>query len=249
MASRRSIQQFESGLDELVSYRDRSQPQRGPHGLDEAAKRKWANCDLYEVWQLVALHNGVDPDSLGTSPEAAIRALRHSEIGDALQRLIGGPVKDRPIDCLKRNLRDALRAIRDGELKPLIASEYPGPDTLVEVHSFSEWARQVALAKAGPWISRDGDVSSPDEWRAAFPRRTPMLEHLHAVAWHFAGRYWEGTRTSVPNHQEVTTYGVEKLHLSSTLAEAFAQILRPAGLARGRMPLSGDRKSYGRKAT
>ena len=36
MANRRSIQQFESGLDELVSYRDRSQPHHGPHGLDEA---------------------------------------------------------------------------------------------------------------------------------------------------------------------------------------------------------------------
>ncbi len=89
MANRRLIQQFESGLDELVSSRDRSQPHHGPHRLDEAAKRKWANCDLYEVWRLVALHSGADPDSLGTSPEAAICALRHSEIGDALQRLIG----------------------------------------------------------------------------------------------------------------------------------------------------------------
>jgi hypothetical protein len=63
MANRRSIQQFESGLDELISYRGRSQPHRGPHGLDEAAKRKWANCELYSVWQLVAFHSGVDPDS------------------------------------------------------------------------------------------------------------------------------------------------------------------------------------------
>lgn len=211
--------------------------------LDEAAKRKWANCDLYEVWQLVALHSGVDPDSLGTSPEGAIRALLHSEIGDALQWLVGGPAKDRPIDCLKRNLRVALRALRDGTLKPLIATEQLGPDTLVDLHSFSGWSREMTLAKAGPWISRDGDASSPNEWRAAFPRRTPMLEHLHAVASRFAVRYLEGTRTSVPSHHEVMKYAVEKLHLSSSLAEAFAQILRPPGLTRGRMPQSGARKS------
>jgi hypothetical protein len=196
----------------------------------------------HEVWQLVALHSGVDPDSLGTSPEVAIRALRHSEIGDALQRLIGGPAKDRPIDCLKRNLRDALRALRDGTLKPMIASRYLGADTLVDVHSFSEWARQVLLAKAGPWISRNGDVSSPDEWCAAFPRRTPMLEQLLAVALHFADRYWEGTRASVPTVTEVIEYAAAEFKMKSGMAEMFAQILRPAGLKKGRLPQSAVRE-------
>jgi hypothetical protein len=249
MANRRSIQQSESGLDELVSYRARSQPRHGPHGLDEAAKRKWANCDLYEVWQLVALHSGVDPDSLGTSPEVAIRALRYSEFGDALQRLIGDRPKDQPIDRLKRNLRDALRALREGKLKPLVASEHLGPDTLVDVHAFSEWARQVALPKAGPWISRNGDVSFPDEWRAAFPRRTPMLEQLLAVASHFAQGYWEGTRASVPTVPEVIDYAVAEFEMNAGVAETFAQILRPAGLKKGRLPHSAARKKQGRNAT
>lgn len=226
MANRRSNLAGKSGLDVLIAFRQQRLVRLEPFAPDEAAWQKWAAVDHLELWQLVALHSSVDPDSLGSSPEDAIRAMRHSKLRDAIQMLMRRPVVDHPIDRLRRNLERALAALRDGGLKPAISGAQPGARTWVLLDEFRAWAMRAGLGVSGVW--------APRRPVAAFPYWTSILAVTVKVAADLANRFFDGDVSRAPSNPETVRYIVDRYKVSVNTAKAIARIVRPDHLPRGR---------------
>jgi len=226
MASRRSNPAGKSGLDVLTAFRRELLVRLEPRAPDEAAWQKWAASDPLELWQLVALHSSVDPDSLGSSPELAIRALRYSSLRNAIQMLLRRSVDERPINRLQRNFERALAALRDGDLRPEISGAQLGARTWVPLHEFRAWAMRAGLDVAGAW--------APRHQISGFPYWTSGLAVTLKVARDLAGRYLDGDVSRAPSNSETVRHAVACYQVSEKPARAIARIVRPDHLPRGR---------------
>jgi hypothetical protein len=226
MAIRGSNSVGKSGLDILMAFRQDRPVRLEPRAPDEQAWRKWAASDPLELWQLVALHSSVDPDSLGSSPELAIRAMRYSKLRDAIQMLLRRPIDDRPIHRLQRNFEQALAALRDGDLRPTISGAQPSARAWIPLDAFCAWATRAGLGVAGAWSPRDQDV--------AFPYCASGLAMASRVARDLAGRYLHDDVSRAPSISETVRYAIDCYNVSENMAKAIARLIRPDHLPRGR---------------
>ena len=234
MAHRSSNAAVASGLDVLISFRQRRRVGRTPSAPDEAAWRKWAACDFLELWQLVALHSLVDPDSLGASPEQAARALRHSSLGDTIQHLLGRPIDERPMARLRRNFECAVRALKAGDLSPLVRGTELGPRTCVHLDEFVAWSKREFLPVAGNWVPRHERGSTPHAWLVEFPYRTKELEIALNVARDLADRYMHDDTSRAPSSPAAIRHAIDCYGASETAAKAIVRLIRPNHLPQGR---------------
>jgi hypothetical protein len=216
----------EGGLKVLVALRQANSVRPGPCGLDEEAWRKWASSPFLELWQLVALHSSVDPDSLGNSPEFAIRALRYSKFRDAVQLLLKLPPDDRPIVRLQRNFERALLALHDGDLKPMILGAQASARALISLDEFRSWVTRAGIGIAGTWV--------PRHHYGEFPYWTNALDVARKVAIDFAARYMDDDASRAPSSPETIRHAVNRYMVSQNTAKAIARVLRPDHLPRGR---------------
>jgi len=226
MAVRGASATDEGGLKVFVALRQANAVRPGPYGLDEEAWRKWASSPFLELWQLVALHSSVDPDSLGSSPEVAIRALRYSKFRDAVQLLLRLPPDDPPIVRLQRNFERALLALRDGDLKPMISCTQDGARAWISLGEFRLWVARAGIGIAGTWV--------PRHKHAEFPYWTRALDVALKVARDFEARYMDDDATRAPSGPEAMRYAVNRYMVSQNTAKAIVRMIRPDHLPRGR---------------
>ncbi len=234
MARRSSRAAGVSGLDVLTSFRQRQRADREPSAPDEGAWRKWAARDVLELWQLVALHSSVDPDSLGATPEEAILALRRSCLGDTIPLFVGRPIDDRPMARLRRNFECAARALKVGGLEPFVGGMEASARTRVQVVEFSAWAKRVLLPVAGPWVPRHERGSTPHAWLVEFPYKTNELEIALNVARDLAGRYMDEDTSCAPSSPDAIRHAIDCYGASETAAKAIVRLIRPNHLPQGR---------------
>jgi len=234
MAIRGSNPTSGSGLDVLEEFRQARFVRQGPYAPDDETWRKWAASDFLELWQLVALHSSVDPDSLGSSPERAIGVLRRSKLRDVIQKYMQRPLDDQPMTRLQRNFERALTALRVGDLNPTIPGARRDARTWVPLDEFRGWAARAELSVAGVWVPRHQRGSSQRAWLAEFPYRTSGLDLALKVAGDLADRYMGDDLTRAPSSPETVRYAVERYEVSENTAKAIARIIRPDHLPKGR---------------
>lgn len=234
MAIHSSNEALASGLDVLNAVAQLKRTSTGPSAPDDAAWQKWAGCELLELWQLVALHSWVDPDSIGTSPEAAVRTLRRSPFSDTLRAFLGHPIDTRPIARLQRNFASALAALRLGDLAPAVSGIGLGARTWIRRDEFAVWATRVALPVVGDWVARHERGATEHAWVAEFPYKTRQLELALKVARDLAPRYLHKDLARAPSSEEAVRHVIEHYGVSLSMARAVVRLIRPNNLPVGR---------------
>jgi len=135
---------------------------------------------------------------------------------------------------LCENLSKAEQALRRGEFRPawVFAPREPLL-SLVRDDRFSEWALKVQLPVIGPWPLRS-DIASPRRGEVLdLPRITPLLQALHATAWHIEYERARRGGDWYPKNEEVSAWAVEHLHVTRHIGDAIATMIRDVNWKRG----------------
>ena len=227
----------ENGIDLLRQF----DPHPGLLAADRWTWMTWYRFEELLLWQLVALHSSLDPESLGEITDGVIEAFVRDN----------GDLSDVPTDNAVRfrhNLNTAAAAVEDGELGCVEIADDLWYST-VRVAAFHAWSRKVRLPVVGGWPGSTSQSSSAPKTREDLPagrwpwgdHTTPMLEWLATTAkamWtrvDEGGQYDPADDLTAPTNDEVADWLAGAWPDSSNRCrEFFATILRPPHLPPGR---------------
>jgi hypothetical protein len=133
------------------------------YAADDVTWAKWGGHDALEVWQLVALHSNVDPDSLGIGSRGALSTFATVTFFDNAP--VHPPLEinhEDPFRRLKKNLDSAEKAVEGGSLKRYV-DRYQRPGEVkatdpsmakVAVSDFHAWSLRTGLPVVDGWPAR-----------------------------------------------------------------------------------------------
>lgn len=119
-----------TGLDFLQRYRRWD----SLLAADRASWDKWSTRQHAELWVAMALHVGLDPDSLEANGESAVRTMDSYRSKNEVDQ-------SDPFDQYLRALDLAVRALASGKFPPLATNEDPRR-SLVRFDAVADWACQ-----------------------------------------------------------------------------------------------------------
>ena len=217
------------------------------YAADEVTWAKWAGREALELWQLVALHSKVDPDSLGIGSRGAGNTLATVTFFDNLP--VHPPMEinhDDPMRRLVNNLDVAAQAVEGGSLKRFV-DRYERPD---EVKATDPWNAQVAVSDFHAWSIRvslpmiDGWPLRPNAQEQSGQRRWPWGSHDSKLLRQFAdiaehwrlksegGPYDPEDQSTAPKAEMIEPL-LEAQGISEKVRQAMFTILSPDGLKPG----------------
>lgn len=237
-----------TGIDVLMAARA-GHWRAGPYAADEVTWAKWAGRGALELWQLVALHSALDPDSLGIGIHGVRSTFLTVAFFDSVP-VHPPPVidPDDPLRRLSKNLQSASEAFACGHLKEHVAphstvNATPSDtwangdywDKRVAVSDFHAWSLRVNLPVVDGWPAR----SSSDSGRR-WPwdsHETQLLRELAEIGEHWrliseGGKHDPDDESTVPK-SEVIEPLLEAKGISEKVRQAMFTILRPDGLRPG----------------
>lgn len=156
-----------SALDDLISLEQKVVypllQVEDLYGLDAVAKKKWQGRTVLELWQLVALHSGIDPDSIGVTAEDAIGRIENAIVLNAVEERKPSLQPPDRFDFWLSTYLDACAWIESGELATVMDDVSPAFSSVrrregaakVKMRDFLATANLRSLPVAGPWRQRD----------------------------------------------------------------------------------------------
>lgn len=197
--------------------------------LDPTACRKWASRRVGDLWQEVALHSDLDPDSCGPCGlDGVPQPLRGTSTGDALTRLLGGALPETRERQLANNFARARRAYLSGELP---AFDVHAKNMPVRRDDFEKWSRKVSLPVIGPWRNRCCEVAEMLDYSLLL--ELPLLRICRETLRHFKRDFEDAAKSGrALNHKVVARWVVDSLGEREPTGMLVASILDPRELDR-----------------
>lgn len=193
----------------------------------EATFQEFRRCPAADLWELAALHVGLDPDSF--CPRA--RNNRVLAVMDFIARCRALPADD--VDPLVQlflsNLARAERALLEGALKPVPDTDSNRPAALwtVKAEAYATFAREMRLPKP----SSDGEAHYVSRLLALC---IAAAKRFYSYPW-----YVRGDRSTEPLPKVVEGWIRDQLPeetSSGRMAKAMYWIIRDRGIAKGVTP-------------
>lgn len=221
-----------TGIDALIGAPRTGAPQTF-YAADDTTFAKWAHQRSLRLWQLVALHSNLDPDSLGVDQAHALRTI-NGLLG--FRELF---LDDEPLSNVASawfdNLQRAQMAVQFGELLKVDPTHLEEWSARVEVAQFHLWATRVNLPVIDGWVPRQEGSS-----RARWPwghHETELLRVFAEIGEHWrlvadGGPYDPANESSAPKLAVIEPLLIDR-GISEKVRQAMFTILRPDGIRPG----------------